>query len=1000
VTVTYPHAGPNPQPAKDGSRLVFDLGREVGITYLEQRLSGKLYARRAAGIRVPGIEELNAALHVAGSRGPIPARVCRGTGGQDDYLRIYVDGRYAVILNATNNGRGYLIGDIYPLGMKDQDEIVRGGFALAARSWRIYRHPGDLPQYLNARWAAVKNAWRSRPRPDGGTGGPELPASYARYLDDLQRLVDKAREIELSGTPSDRMCRYQRITPAAVQRRTAQSVYKFQAMGGSRLAAGTRVHIDDHPDLRGEVTDIRESLITVRFDQPIDFNRIPQLGGFVASPNTTSLDKQAEAIEILREQRGQNPRLLDALVGHSFQPFRPVLAPPRESLDDSQRAAFQMALAVPDLGLVQGPPGTGKTRTIKQVVWEHAAQSRDAGSVLVSAHTNQAVDNVLKGLPDSLTVIRVGSGVTKDAEHLTLEAQASCLQQRILDRTQPGLARYAKADPEGGVAVQRLRELDGELARLDEAAVRVSQVSAELEKRDAEITAPLRAHLEVLTGEVKARQTVVAERGQWAATVGARQARAAKTASIPVLGRLFRGRSERLAAEAGSAASAREQAIGELASSTRLHARVEADLGQIRATDPGLAELQRRLRDERESWRASSERSVGAAQRFRDCLDDEDAAALPVISTDPAALARFRAAGRDAVALAQRRLLLLRKWRGTLERRTEQLYPELVRYADVVGATCIGAASSRYISDVTFGLAIIDEAGQISTPNLLVPLVRARRAVLVGDHVQLPPYAERELADWAAGEAPALAGLAAKSAFELLFPYVPEGSRKMLSIQRRMPRAIADYISAQFYGGRLGTDTQRAERDELFASTIAFIDTAELPAGQRRERSPRAGEPWPRTSHLNDIEARLITDLVAYYDARGGDWVVIVPFSAQEGLVSTMLANRLGDEERVAARVASVDSFQGGEHDTVIFGFTRSNSKGAVGFFKDTRRSNVAFSRARQRLIMIGDLSTLCNASDPGFRSMMTALCDHLRLRGDPRGYREVSALLAGEAGR
>jgi superfamily I DNA and/or RNA helicase len=125
-----------------------------------------------------------------------------------------------------------------------------------------------------------------------------------------------------------------------------------------------------------------------------------------------------------------------------------------------------------------------------------------------------------------------------------------------------------------------------------------------------------------------------------------------------------------------------------------------------------------------------------------------------------------------------------------------------------------------------------------------------------------------------------------------------------------------------------------------------------------------------------------------------------VPFSAQEGRVSGLLAKRLGDEERAASRVASVDSFQGGEHDTVIFGFTRSNSRGSVGFFQDVRRSNVAFSRARQRLIMVGDLSTLVNARDTGFRSMMTALHDHLRQRGDLRGYREVSALLGREAGR
>jgi superfamily I DNA and/or RNA helicase len=219
-------------------------------------------------------------------------------------------------------------------------------------------------------------------------------------------------------------------------------------------------------------------------------------------------------------------------------------------------------------------------------------------------------------------------------------------------------------------------------------------------------------------------------------------------------------------------------------------------------------------------------------------------------------------------------------------------------------------------------------------------------------------------------------------------------------MQRRMPLVIGDFISRQFYGGAVGTDTDRPARDELFASAMTFISTAKLPAAERRERKPQAGEPWKATSWVNDAEARLIAGLVAYYDARKSDWVVIVPFSAQQGRVSELLARRLGDEERVASRVASVDSFQGGEHDTVIFGFTRSNTSGTIGFFRDVRRSNVALSRAKFRMIMTGDLSTLTSAKDPEFRSMMIALRDHVGLHGGLYEYRDVAARLAREMGR
>ena len=396
--------------------------------------------------------------------------------------------------------------------------------------------------------------------------------------------------------------------------------------------------------------------------------------------------------------------------------------------------------------------------------------------------------------------------------------------------------------------------------------------------------------------------------------------------------------------------------------------------------------------------RKQAERTAAVARLLRDCLPEPGA--VPDVQPVPAALDRFQAAADKAVAVARRRSRLLAEWRGQLGRRSAKLNRELIRYADVIGATCIGTATSEELADTDFELAIIDEAGQVNTPSLLVPLVRARRALLVGDHVQLPPYCGQELSAWARSEDQALADLATKSTFELLYPDVPDSNKRMLENQLRMPQAVAEFISAQFYDRKLNSKVKRPLRDDLFAAAIAFIDTAELADRERRERHPRAGEYWPKDSFVNDAEAELIADLAAYYHARNDDWVAIVPFSAQKGKVTGLLTDRLGNEELVASRVASVDSFQGGERDTVIFGFTRSNAKGEIGFLKDVRRTNVAFSRAKYRLIIVGDLKLLCRSRDRVFAGMAEALRDHVRGQGDLRGYREVHALLAGEAGR
>jgi hypothetical protein len=130
--------------------------------------------------------------------------------------------------------------------------------------------------------------------------------------------------------------------------------------------------------------------------------------------------------------------------------------------------------------------------------------------------------------------------------------------------------------------------------------------------------------------------------------------------------------------------------------------------------------------------------------------------------------------------------------------------------------------------------------------------------------------------------------------------------------------------------------------------------------------------------------------LAAHYHARSDDWAVILPYAAQIGMVTELLSERLGDEDAVVRRVATVDSFQGGQHDTIIFGFTLSNPNGEIGFLKEVRRSNVAFSRTKQRLILIGDLSTLLNATDPRFRDLAQSLHDYIRRVGDLQDYRDV----------
>lgn len=313
----------------------------------------------------------------------------------------------------------------------------------------------------------------------------------------------------------------------------------------------------------------------------------------------------------------------------------------------------------------------------------------------------------------------------------------------------------------------------------------------------------------------------------------------------------------------------------------------------------------------------------------------------------------------------------------------------------MVAATCIGTASRPELADVDFDLAIVDEAGQIGVPDVLVPLVRAERGVLVGDHNQLPPFLDSDVESWgkSVGD-PLIRDLLKKSALEQLVGAFPDGHRVMLTRQRRMPAAIADFISAQFYEKRLRTAVEREHRDPIFRAPIAFADTARLPEARRTELDGRAREEWGQPGYTNPAEADLLARLAAFYHRRGVEWAVIVPYKAQLGEVKKRLTAAIGNAELVGLNVGTVDAFQGGERDVILYGFTRSNRERNVGFLRELRRANVAFTRAKRQLVMVGDLDTLTHARHAGFRELARALRDHLADHGDLRPYAEIMARL------
>jgi ATP-dependent RNA/DNA helicase IGHMBP2 len=235
---------------------------------------------------------------------------------------------------------------------------------------------------------------------------------------------------------------------------------------------------------------------------------------------------------------------------------------------------------------------------------------------------------------------------------------------------------------------------------------------------------------------------------------------------------------------------------------------------------------------------------------------------------------------------------------------------------------------------------VVDEATQSVEPAAYLALLRADRAVLAGDHLQLPPTVL---------SSDALAGGLALSLFERLLALHGGAIRVTLAEQYRMNERIMRYPSDALYGGALRAHSSVASA-ALDDWPFELIDTA---GRGFEEESPEGSE-----SKLNQGEAELAADEVARILQLGvapADLAVISPYDAQVQRLRQLLEAHLD----AGLEVDTVDGFQGREKDAVVVTLVRSNGDGELGFLADVRRMNVALTRARRKLVVIGDGATI-----------------------------------------
>ncbi len=278
---------------------------------------------------------------------------------------------------------------------------------------------------------------------------------------------------------------------------------------------------------------------------------------------------------------------------------------------------------------------------------------------------------------------------------------------------------------------------------------------------------------------------------------------------------------------------------------------------------------------------------------------------------------------------------LLAEARG-LEARAEA---EVLGRAPVVLAT-LTSLDAPVLQGRRFALAVVDETTQAVEPATFLALLRAERAVLAGDHLQLPPTVL---------SAAAQAGGLSISLFERLVALHGEAGRVTLAEQHRMNRLIMRYPSEALYGGALRAHPAVADHS---------IDGRPLEVWDTAGRGFEEETPPDSDSKLNPGEAELCAAEVERLLAAGvapAGVAVISPYDAQVQRLRQLLSSRLDE----GLEVDTVDGFQGREKEAVVLSLVRSSEAGELGFLADVRRMNVAITRARKKLVVVGDGATV-----------------------------------------
>ena len=309
--------------------------------------------------------------------------------------------------------------------------------------------------------------------------------------------------------------------------------------------------------------------------------------------------------------------------------------------------------------------------------------------------------------------------------------------------------------------------------------------------------------------------------------------------------------------------------------------------------------------------------------------------------------------GDQVVEACRQRLALLEDWQLRVGRSSD-FNAAMLSSAQIIAGTCVGIAGVKGMEDVAYDLCIIDEASKATATEILIPMARSRRWIVVGDPKQLPPFFD-ELGD------DLLDAFEEREVKETLLDRLldnqeglPNSCREQLSNQYRMVKPIGDLVSHCFYDNTLKSPIKShgLKLDLAFPKPVTWYTTHEL-TDAREKREGNTFSNRAEVAAIRDLLVKL--QFVAKAQKRGISVAIISGYTAQVHLLKEKISQGIAEWPDLDVTCNSVDAFQGRQADVCIYTVVRSNQKNKLGFLREPPRLNVALSRGKSALIIVGD---------------------------------------------